>query len=211
VSGLASDQQQVNALGKGLRVLDILYDRGEIGVTELGKILGLNRSSAYRILLTLEMNGFVEQINDGGKYRLGLKLAKFHSKVLLDYDIREKAKPFLVELTKITGEASGLSIMSGDKAILIDKCSGPQQLNVKLEVGMVEDMNYTAHGKALLSAFPEDEQRRLLSGVTFKKLTAKTLTDVDDIIADAKINKERGYALDDEEGAIGMRCIASNV
>jgi DNA-binding IclR family transcriptional regulator len=206
------NSQQVNALGKGLRVLDILYDRGEIGVSELGTILKLNRSSAYRILLTLEQGGFVEQVHEGGKYKLGLKLAKFHAKVLLDYDIREKANPFLARLTKLTGEASGLSIMSGDKAILIDKCSGVHQLSVKLEVGMIEDMNYTAHGKALLSAFDEVEQRRLLSAAApFKKLTAKTLIDIEDIIADARRNKERGYAVDNEEGAVGMRCVASNV
>ena len=203
--------QTINSLARGLQILDILYDHGQIGATELGMLLGINKSSAYRLLITLVHEGYAEQIGDSGKYKLGMKLAKFKSRVLDTYEIHSIIHPYLIKLTQLTGEASGFSVMKGDKAILIDKCSSPQHIGVNLTVGMEEEMNCTAHGKALLSSFTEEEQRRLISKQNFVRHTTKTLVEIEDILADAKKNAELGYAIDDEENAEGMRCIASNV
>lgn len=201
----------LNTLSNGLKILDILYEEGEIGVTELSKILGVNKSNAFRLLNTLKKSAFVEQISDGGKYKLGLKLAKFQSHVLNQYEIRDIIRPYLVKLRDITGEAAGLSIMNGDEAIIIDKCSSSQHVGVNLKIGMIEELNSTAHGKALLYSFPESEQRRLLEKQPLIKHTENTLVDIESIIEDAKINKQRGYAVDYEENEYGMRCIATNI
>ena len=203
--------QTINSLARGLKILDIIHEYGKIGVTELSKLLGVNKSSAYRLLITLEEFGYVEQIAENGKYTLGLKLCKFRERVLDNYDIRIISRPFLETLSKITGEASGLSVRQGDKAVLIDCCNSTHHLGVNLNVGDVEEFHCTAHGKALLYSFPEEEQLRLLNGSQLKKITPYTLTDVNDILEDIKINRERKYALDNEETTIGMRCIATNI
>ncbi|MBP5308527.1 MAG: IclR family transcriptional regulator [Clostridia bacterium] len=203
--------QTINSLARGLKILDIIHEQGKIGVTELSKLLGVNKSSAYRLLITLEEFGYVEQIAENGKYTLGLKLCKFREKVLDDYDIRIIARPFLETLSKLTGEAAGLSILKDDKVILIDCCNSPHHLGVILQIGDVEELNCTAHGKALLYSLPESEQRRLLGLEKLKKHTPNTMTDADEIIEESKLNKERNYALDNEEMTIGMKCIATNI
>ena len=95
--------------------------------------------------------------------------------------------------------------------MLIDCLNSTQHLGVILQVGDTEELHCTAHAKALLYTLPEEEQRRLLSLEPLIKHTPNTLTNIDDIIQEAKINKERGYALDDEENTLGMRCIATNI
>ena len=205
------DVQKINSLTRGLKILDIIHENGKIGVTELSKQLGVNKSSAYRLLVTLEDSGYVEQIAENGKYTLGLKLCKFQEKLLSNYDIRNICHPFLEELTATTGESSGLSIRKGDKVILIDCLNSTQHLGVILQVGDTEEFHCTAHAKALLYTLPEEEQRRLLSSEPLTKHTPNTLTSVDDVIAQCAINKERGYALDDEENTLGMRCVATNI
>lgn len=205
------DVQKINSLSRGLKILDIIHENGKIGVTELSKQLGVNKSSAYRLLVTLEDSGYVEQIAENGKYTLGLKLCKFQEKLLNTYDIRTISHPFLEELTSVTGESSGLSIRKNDKVMLIDCLNSTQHLGVILQIGDTEEFHCTAHAKALLYTLPEEEQRRLLSMETLVKRTPNTLTNIDDIIQEAQLNKERGYALDDEENTLGMRCIATNI
>jgi len=203
--------QKINSLSRGLKILDIIHERGKVGVTELSNYLGVNKSTAYRLLVTLEEFGYVEQIAENGKYALGLKLCKFQEKVLNNYDIRTIAHPFLEKLTDITGEASGLSIRKGDKIILIDCMNSPQHLGVILQIGDLEEINCTAHGKAMLYSLTEEEQKRLIGLESFKKHTPNTIVDPDEIFKDAQVNKERGYALDNEENTLGMRCIATNI
>ena len=124
--------QTINSLARGLAIIDLIHEHGRLGVTELGKLLGVNKSSAYRLLKTLEEHGYVEQVAENGKYSLGLKLCKFRERVLDSYDIRAVAHPYLEELTRLTGEASGLSVRKGDEVYLIDCLSAPHHLGVNL-------------------------------------------------------------------------------
>jgi DNA-binding IclR family transcriptional regulator len=153
----------------------------------------------------------VEQVAENGKYSLGLKLCKFRERVLDSYDIRAVAHPYLEELTRLTGEASGLSVRKGDEVYLIDCLSAPHHLGVNLQVGDREELHCTAHGKAMLSALPEEEQRRLLEGAELTAHTVNTVTDTERLLAVAKADNARRYAVDDEETTLGMRCVAANI
>ncbi len=203
--------QTINSLTRGLMILDLIHEHGQIGVTELGKYLGVNKSSAYRLLKTLEENGYVEQVAEGGKYTLGLKLLKFRERILDSYEIRTIAHPFLEELTRVTGEAAGLSVRKGDEFFLIDCCSSPQYLGVILQVGDREEFFCTAHGKAMFAELPLEEQSRLISEAKLEKHTSNTICDAEELIAEARRNKARGYSVDDEETTLGMRCVAAAV
>lgn len=203
--------QTINSLSRGLMILDLIHEHGTIGVTELSKLIGVNKSSAYRLLKTLEENGYVEQVAEGGKYALGLKLCKFREKVLDRYAIRAIAHPYLEELTRLTNEAAGLSVRKGDTIYLIDCFSSPQYLGVILQVGDNEEMHSTAHGKTMFAAFPEEEKRRLLKETVREKHTEKTVVDADALMKEARTNAERGYAVDDEETTLGMRCVAAPI
>lgn len=203
--------QTINSLSRGLLILDIIHEHGTIGVTELSKMLGVNKSSAYRLLRTLEENGYVEQVAEGGKYALGLKMLKFRERVLDSYEIRTIAHPYLEELTRLTGEAAGLSVLKNDVIYLIDCCSSPQYLGVILQTGDREEIHSTAHGKAMFAAFSEEEQKRLLLEIPREKHTGHTIVDAGELLEESVRNKKRGYAVDDEETTLGMRCVAAPI
>ena len=96
--------QTINSLSRGLMILDLIHEHGTVGVTELSKYLEVNKSTAYRLLKTLEENGYVEQLAEGGKYTLGIKLMKFRERVVDQFTVRAIAHPYLEELTRlITG------------------------------------------------------------------------------------------------------------
>jgi len=203
--------QTINSLSRGLMILDIIHEHGAIGVTELSKLINVNKSSAYRLLKTLEDNGYVEQLAEGGKYALGLKLCKFRERVLDRYEIRAIARPYLEELTRLTSEAAGLSVRKGDVIYLIDCLSSPQYLGVILQVGDREEFHSTAHGKAMFAAFPEEEQLRMLAEIPRERHTDRTIVDEKELIEEARRNLERGFAIDDEETTLGMRCVAAPI
>lgn len=203
--------QTVNSLSRGLEILDLIYEHGKMGVTELGRYLNVNKSTAYRLLRTLEEAGFVEQIGDNGKYDLGLKLCKFRDRVLDKYDIRSIAHPYLEELADVTGEAAGLSVWEDDNIYIIDCCTKRQYLGVILKIGDVEEIHCTAHGKALFYSLPEERQLSLLRSRELEKHTQFTITSEAELLHEAADGKARRYAVDNEETTPGMRCIASNI
>lgn len=206
-----SGKQLIGSLTKGLIIMETLMERDQIGVTELGKILGVNKSSAYRLLSTLEERGFVEQESSTGKYKLGMKLAGFGMKVINGMEINDIARPFLRKLTEETRETSGIGILTNGLGIVIDKQNSQEKISANLEIGMAEPLYCTALGKALLSGLSEEERLNLLSSHTLHAYTPKTLTEPDQILEEIRRTEARGVAIDDEEHSLGMRCIAAPV
>jgi DNA-binding IclR family transcriptional regulator len=204
-------RQLIGSLTKGLIILETLMEKKKIGVTELGTILGVNKSSAYRLLSTLEERGFVEQESETGKYRLGIKLARLEAIVLDGSKIREISYSYLKELTARTCETSSLSVLSENQGIIIEKINSEEKISANPYIGMVEPLYCTALGKAILSSFPEEKQREILESLNIIAYTPKTITQIPHIIEDLKRTAVAGVAVDDEEYSLGMRCIAAAV
>jgi len=204
-------KQLIGSLTKGLIILETMMEKKNIGVTELGTILGVNKSSAYRLLSTLEERGFVEQDSDTGKYRLGIKLARLEAIVLDSSKIREISYSYLKELTSRTRETSSLSVLSENQGIIIEKMNSEEKISANPYIGMVEPLYCTALGKAILSNYPEEKQREILESLNIVAYTPKTMTQIPHIIDDLKRTSASGVAIDDEEYSLGMRCIAAAV
>jgi DNA-binding IclR family transcriptional regulator len=206
----AESRQLIGSLTKGLLILEMMMEKDSLGVTEISKVLNVNKSTAYRLLITLEERNFVKQDQITGKYSLGMRLASFRTKVLEGIDIRTIARPYLKKLTDITNESSALCVLSEDHGIVIEKQSSKESISAQLYVGMFEPLHCTALGKVLMSHLPEDRQIELLS----KKLevyTQKTITDKDKLLKDNREILIKGYATDNEEYSLSMRCIAAPV
>ena len=108
----AKPKQLIGSLTKGLLILEMMMEKDSLGVTEISKVLGVNKSSAYRLLITLDDRNFVRQDPVSGKYSLGMRLASFRTKVLEGIDLRGIARPYLKWLTDETREASALCVLS---------------------------------------------------------------------------------------------------
>lgn len=204
-------KQLIGALTKGLIIIETLMECDQIGVTELSKVLNVNKSSAYRLLSTLQERDFVEQDPGTGKYKLGMKLARFRMKILEGIDLRKISLPFLKRLTETTRETSTISIMNEYQGIVVEKQDSPEKISANIVIGLIEPLYCTALGKIHMASLPEEEQERLLASLNLIDYTPKTLTDKAQILEEIKRVKTRGLAIDDEEYSLGMRCLAAPV
>lgn len=205
------NKQLINSLSRGLIILEKILDEGPVGITEMGKYLGINKSSAYRLLSTLESRGYVEQDPVTSRYKLGMIFLRFSEKILDNLTIRDVAKPFLKEIVNRTKETAHLSVLFQSQAVFIDQEKSPEIVSVSTKIGMSEPLHCSALGKALVSFLPAIEQERILNTLGLEAYTPKTITSLDALRHELRKISEKGYAIDDEEINTGVRCIASPI
>jgi DNA-binding IclR family transcriptional regulator len=139
----------VGSVARALALLDALAD-GPAGVNALARRIGVNPSSASRLLATLESGGLVER-EPGGPYRLGLHLVALADRVLSRLDVRELARPQLRALVEQTGETATLSVADGDQAVTVDFVPGGSSVLSMARLGRPSIGHATAAGKVLLA------------------------------------------------------------
>jgi len=205
-------QCKITSLDRGLRILDILATEKEgLGVTELSRRLGADKSVVYRTLSLLMMHSYVEQEPASKKYVLGLKIMELASKRLRSIDLFSAAKPYLKELAKKTGEHVVLAVMIGDVLAYLDREEGSRAIHLSSGLGQPIPLHSTACGKSILAYTPEDELVRLFREKGLPALTEKTITNFSELKAHLAEVRRRGYAVDDEENYHGVRCIAAPI
>jgi DNA-binding IclR family transcriptional regulator len=179
----------VASVARALTILDELRDSEHgIGVNELARRIGVNASTASRLLSTLESAGLVQR--DGhGPYRLGLALVTLANRVLARLDLQALARPLLVELTDLTGETSTLSLPGAGEAITVDSAPSRSSVVSMARLGQPSIAHATAVGKVMLAfgGGPLPRERDLVA------LTGRTITDRAELAAEVRAVRERGY------------------
>ena len=188
------------------------YAGDGIGVTELGGELGVDKSTAFRILATLVGCGYAVRDGDSRRYRLGSKVVELSRRLLSRCELRREARPFLHELAEGTGETVTLAALVGDTVVRIDReeARGNFQVVVASAIGSELPAHCTV-GKAILAGLPETEVRRILTAKGMKRYTMRTMVSVEALTAHLQTVRDQGYALDDEEYEEGLRCIGAPV
>lgn len=194
---------EIQSLARGLKILEILGDSDQgVGVTELAEQMGFDKGTASRMLHTLTKYGYAEKAEDGRSYRLGPMVVRLSRSLINRMPLRDTAKPYLQRLVDATGECAHLAIYSQGKALYIDQVESPETLRVNAEVGHIASLHNTALGKALLAFgdFPISS--------SLERRTPMTITDHELLDAELERTRQRGFAIDDEEYDIGVRCVA---
>jgi len=197
----------INSLNRGLTILEILLEESPMSITEMGKRLGINKSSAFRLLYTLKRKGFVEQNPETLKYSLGLRFLIFAQQVNANIDLGVIAKPFLKELNVIMRETVHLAVMYGSDVMIIAQETGMELLSIVTKIGDIEPFYCSAVGKAILAFLPQDEQNAVIDSLEMEKKTQNTITEKEQLIKELTKVAANGYAVDDEEFHIGVRCL----
>ncbi|MFQ5923537.1 MAG: IclR family transcriptional regulator [Anaerolineales bacterium] len=193
---------------RAFRLLEILSDSlSGLGVSELARRTGWPKSSIHNILATLVLDGFVAQDPASGRYRMTVKLFSVGGSVVEGIDIRAVAYPFLIELAEATGETVNLGIMDGAQAIYVDAIAGPSAIRANTWPGKRLPIHRTALGKALVAELPDDQLEAIVKETGLKRNTPNTHTKLRDLKLDLQRIRKQGYAVDDEEDEIGMRCV----
>jgi DNA-binding IclR family transcriptional regulator len=180
-------------------------------ISEITRRLGIDKSSAYRIVSTLHEQGFVEQDTETRKYFLGVKVIEVASLKLRSIRLLPTAKPVMHELMQRTRESIHLSTLVEGEVMYLDseECSGV--FNVNTLAGGRAPLHSSAVGKALLAGLPQEEVDRLIAVEGLTQFTDRTIINLQEFHSHLAGIREHGWAIDDEETYAGVRCLAANI
>jgi IclR family transcriptional regulator, KDG regulon repressor len=202
----------IQSLRRGLQILErAAQDGGLATVKDTARYLGVDPSSASRLMATLEGQGFLIQDPKTLTYRLGPRILELNNALLGSYNLGAHSHEVVQTLARDTGEGSHLAVLVAGEAVFVDRGIGYGALTVKTEIGARDPGYCTAIGRALLSGLTDDEVRQELKHVRFKLFTSKTTTTMDQLLVKLSSVRSLGYAFDDEEYHKGVQCIAAPV
>jgi len=197
---------------KTFEIIELLSrHQSNVGLRELARELDMAPSTAHRFISSLKDIGYIKQDPKTSKYRLSLKFAWLGSKVLGSVQVADLAKPFMEELTGNTNETSHLGVLDGLELVYVAKIDGNQAINMSSRVGHRGPLYSTAIGKVLLAFMSEEQQLTILDQLDIFPRTEKTIIKRDEIIHQLGNIRKDGYATDDEENEIGIRCIGAPI
>jgi len=220
----------IQTVMNAFRMLEVFDGAVAIGVSDVARSLGLHKNNAFRLLATLEIAGYVQQSADSELYHLGPRCLELAHAFARNHPFASLARPVLEELVAETGETAHLGILREQEVAHLDGVLPNQLLLTGSRVGERLPAHSTAIGKALLigvleksvlaapAASPRSEGGRRAStpapGFGAWKLepfTASTITDATKLLDEVRAGQLRGYAVDLEEYAPGLHCVAAPV
>lgn len=205
-------EQSIQSVKRALNILGILRNHPDgLGVTEIANKLDVAKSTAFRLLYTLLEEGYVHKDEQTDRYRLGLKLLQLGNEVAKSMDLRQVANPYLKRLADLTGETTHLAIYDKGEIVYIDKIESTATIRMYSQVGLRAPAHCTGLGKAILSCLPEEEIDDLIATKGLRKYTENTLITKETLMEALTEARARGYAFDEEEHELGVRCAAAPI
>lgn len=205
------DSNIIQSLSRGLSALELLTHKS-ITPKELGDALGIDRSSAYRILCTLAAHGFVERDPLSEQYIVSSrKIFAMSSEIGANMHWPSQATPWLKQLRDDTGEAVNIAVLQGQEVVYVNHLPSLEAITVGPLLGLRRPVYASAVGKAIIAFLPENEREQMIESLILNPLSPKTITDRDALRRNLDQAVEQGFAVDDEETFIGVRCVAAPV
>jgi DNA-binding IclR family transcriptional regulator len=211
MKALPKDRYLINSILRACRILrSFSGENTHFKMSDLARQLRLDRSTTYRILLSLEQAGFVEK-DEAGTYSLGLAAFEIGNAYLLQTDLIQVSKPIMTDLASKAQETVHLAVLSDIEIVYVDKVDSPRALGVMSKIGQRGPLHCTALGKTLLALQPEDEQSRIIQEIRMTRFTSRTITSKQKLIQELRTVKEQGYALDRREIEEDVECIGAPI
>ena len=202
----------IQAVDHALDLLEQFHDEvDELGVTELSKRLKLHKNNVFRLLATLESRGYIEQNRVTENYRLGLKTLELGQTFIKQMGLLRQSRPILEALVRDCNETTYVSILKEFHIVYLDAVETDLTVRVVPRVGSRLPAYCTAAGKIQLAYMTEEELDNFLPTKELKRFTPNTVTGRDELKVDLKKVAELGYAIDNEELDIGVRCVAAPI
>jgi len=205
-------KSSIQVIERMMKLLDVLADSGDaVSLKVLAASAGLHPSTAHRILSALVRDRMVERI-DPGSYRLGMRLLELGNLVKQRISVREHALPFMRALHDATAEAVNLSVRRDDEMVYIERTSsGRALIRVVNIVGARAPLHITAVGKLFLLEDGPDAVRDYAARDRLVSHTKNTITSLAMLEKELERVRKQGYALDNEEAEIGVKCIGAGI
>jgi DNA-binding IclR family transcriptional regulator len=198
----------VQSVDRAAAILEMLAHDGESGVTEIAAQLGVHKSTAFRLIATLERRGLVEQNVERGKYRLGVGILRLAGATTARLDVVQESRPLARALATDTGETVNIAVLSEGAALYLDQVAGGSSLQSHNWVGQRIPLHATANGKVLLSGL-SDQQIAAEVGSRLRSYTPTTITSLKQLIAQVDEIREAGHAVVVDELERGLTAVAA--
>lgn len=197
----------VQSLDRAFGLLELMAGSGgEVALSQLAADSGLPVPTIHRLVRTLVTSGYVMQL-PSRHYALGPRLIELGKSA--SGTVETWAGPHLLDLAETSGETANLAMMDSDKVVYIAQVpSSRHTVRMFTEVGRRVYAHCTGVGKALLARLPDDQVRRIVATAGMPVLTERTVTDVEALLEELAVVRDRGWAVDDGEQELGVRCVA---
>jgi IclR family acetate operon transcriptional repressor len=203
---------QVRSLTRALSLLRHLAATPDgMSLTELSEAAGLPPSTTHRLLTTLEAERFVRPDPQGGVWRVGVAAFFVGSSFARSRDRLSIARPYLRRLMEMSGETANLFVESENEAICIGQIESRHAMRAIAGVGGRVMLHSSGAGKALLAHMEPARRNRLIASLPLQRATTTTITERARLEASLEDVRALGYAVDDQENALGLRCVAAPV
>lgn len=203
---------QVRSLTRALSIMESLAHQPDgMSLTELSDSTGLPPSTTHRLLTTLEAERFVRPDPNGGLWRIGVAAFFVGSAFARSRDTLSLVRPYLKRLMEVSGETANLFVESDGEAVCIGQIESRHAMRAITGIGGRILLHSSAAGKVLMAFSDAKDFERLMRKSEYAAITDKTVTSRDALGVQLEGIRAQGYATDDEEHAVGLRCVAAPV
>jgi DNA-binding IclR family transcriptional regulator len=208
-SGTPGIELPAQSLSRALDLLEAFLAQGsELTLTQLAAEARLNRTTAHRLLATLERRGYLQRSVNSRKYSLGVRVfelgALFHNQL----DIRRAALPEMTSLVEQTGQAAFLCVRDGDHALCLERVGGRHRVKIlPLQLGERQMLHCGAAPRVLLSGLSDAEILAYAERTGLPGFMPRTITAAHALVEDAHLTQQQGYALSNEDVTVGIAAV----
>lgn len=199
----------VPAVERAIEILEALdVSRRGMSILEISRKLGIPRSTAHILMLTLEKYGYVSKTQSQRNYMLGMKVYHLGREMMRNQHLPQIALEPMKWLTAKSRLTCHLAVLENGQAVYVQKVEGPGFIRFDTRVGKRTNLHCTSVGKVLLAFSEEAQRKEFFVAQTFARYTRKTITTAQELKAELVRVKNQGYALDDQEEELEVRCLA---
>jgi DNA-binding IclR family transcriptional regulator len=206
----AVEQGSLRSVTRAVRALELIAEEGELGVSELGRRLGVHKATASRLVATLARAGLLERDPLSGRFRLGFGLIRLAGAAMSGLDLVRTARPIMEDLSELSAETVNLGVLSGDSVVNIDQITGGSAIVSVNWVGRRTPLHCTSSGKVLLAFMSDRDRERILSR-RLERHTARTITDAGALRKQLREVRANGHARTVGELEEGLNAVAAPV
>ena len=205
-------EAHVKSIERAFLIVDALAEEPrEHSLTELATTLGWPKSTVHGVLSTLVQYRYAEQSGETGRYRLGVRFFELGVKVGKMWDIRSIAMPYMQKLNAELGEMVQLGTEDRGEILYLEKLDSTHLIRIVSEIGGRLPIHCTGLGKAMLAFLPAATVKRIIREKGLASYTANTITNPAALERELSKIREQGYAIDDGEIMLGLRCVAAPI
>ncbi|HUA58633.1 MAG TPA: IclR family transcriptional regulator [Verrucomicrobiae bacterium] len=202
----------IQSLDRGLMILEAVGKSSEpVSLGPLAAMLGIDRSSAFRLANTLKRRGYLANASIGRDYVLGASVWRLSHQYDWSKMLVTVAHEHLKTLATETNETAHLAVREGKKALFIDHVTGSHVIAISGQTGEFVPLHCTSHGKALLSDFEEGDLARLLGKKPLVRYTKNTISSIRALARECETIRAQDFAADNSEYLDGVCCIAAPI